>query len=73
MSKLKDYGFALVKQKFSEGEVQSRIVQQVPEGSNSVLNFINRLDKHETESFIFDLERCLNSNSNVDEGFFQIV
>lgn len=70
MSKLKEYGFELVKRKLSNGEIIPTVSQKVPGGINSVLHFVHKLDKHETEGFIYDLDRCIDGQSNADEGFY---
>lgn len=36
----------------------------------SVLSFIDRLDKHDTEGFLYDLNRSIDVRGNSDEGFF---
>ncbi|GGI29544.1 hypothetical protein [Pedobacter mendelii] len=69
MSKLKQYGFQMQKKRTDKGDI-SILYKDVPGGPNSALHFVSGLSKHETESFIYDLDRSLNLQENADEGFF---
>lgn len=69
MTKHEQYGLIFYKQNHLD-RIIPLAVQQVDYSSNSALQFISRLSKHEIESLIYDLERCLNSQGNIDEGFF---
>jgi hypothetical protein len=69
MSKLNQYSVQFVRRKLPNDEVvPNAIIENV--NGNSVLNFINGLDEHDTVSFINDLNDCININGNRDEGFF---
>ncbi|GGG91642.1 hypothetical protein [Pedobacter zeae] len=70
MSKLKKYTLQFVKRKLSNGTVYPNVLQETNGSNNSVLSFIEALDKHDCESFIYDLDRCIDGHTNVDEGFF---
>jgi hypothetical protein len=70
MSKLNKYTLKFVKRKLSDGSVYPIVIQEVKGSDNSVLVFINGLDKHDCESFIYDLDRCIEGQANADEGFF---
>ena len=69
MSKLKQYGFQLQNRLTDRGD-KSILYKEVPGGPNSALHFVSGLSKHETESFIYDLDKSLNLQGNADEGFF---
>ena len=71
MSKKEHYGLEFTKQKLSNREIFYRVDQKLNGNINNViLNFIYRLDEHQTKSFISDLNRCISSQANADEGFF---
>ncbi|NTE00502.1 hypothetical protein G6M26_23420 [Agrobacterium tumefaciens] len=71
MPKKEHYGLEFTKQKLSNGEIFYRVDQKLNGNINNViLNFIYRLNEHQTKSFINDLNRCISSQANVDEGFF---
>ena len=70
MSKLSKYTLQFVRRKLNNGKVVPNAIQTINGSDNSVLSFINGLDKHDTMSFINDLKDCININGNRDEGFF---
>lgn len=70
MSKREQYGLLFNKVRNSDGEISPYVSERVPVTYNSVLIFIDGLDQFECESLISDLERCINGQGNVDEGFF---
>lgn len=70
MSKSEEYNLMFYK-KIIDGVKYNICVQKVPDGDeNSVLTFLDCLSFFECESFIRDLEICINNNENIDEGFF---
>jgi hypothetical protein len=70
MTKREEYGLTFYK--VNKVGLTFNICQQtVPNWSeNNILTFLSHIDAHETKSFIDDLEKCINYNTNVDEGFF---
>ena len=64
------YGLTFNKTTTSDGEVFAFVRATNEIGLNSRLSFLTLMDSNECNGFIYDLNRCINSQSNVDEGFF---
>lgn len=68
MTKREQYGLCFYKMNWPDGTIHPQL--KVEKQDNSLmLNLINYLDENETVGFLFDLERCIDSKRNVDEGF----
>lgn len=69
--KSEDYGLKFLKKKMSDGTfiLFINLISDAPT-KNSVLFFIDRLDKHDILGFIDDLKECMDGQTNNDEGFF---
>jgi len=69
--KSEEYGLLFLKRKLPYGDnLPSIQIAKSTVNANSLLSFIERLDEYDCSSLIYDLIRCIGSNSNVDEGFF---
>lgn len=70
MSKREQYGLVFYKKALSNGKVVplASLKKIVPD--RSVLIFISRLDKHDCEGFLHDLNRSISLQGNSDDGFF---
>lgn len=70
MTKREQFNLIFNFRKMSTGEVVAIVRHKFQGTDESNLTFIESLTKHEAEAFIHDMERCLRSQGNVDEGFF---
>lgn len=64
------YGLLFNKKVLSNGAVVPIVTQKKHVQKYSILTFINRLDQHDCEGFIYDLNRSIDLHGNSDEGFF---
>jgi len=64
------YGLVFNKKVIGDGRVIPVVTRENYDLDYSVLSFIGRLDKHDTEGFLHDLNRSINLRGNSDEGFF---
>jgi hypothetical protein len=69
MTKREQYGLIFNKRDVFPNRI-SHFIEAREVGPYSFLTFINALDKDGLTDFIDDLNRCLESKENVDEGFF---
>lgn len=68
MTKREQYGLEFSKTIMPDGEVISHF--SVENSDNKMLGLLTFLDENATDGFIWDLERCLAIEGNVDEGFY---
>ncbi|RYX81614.1 hypothetical protein EON73_04710 [bacterium] len=70
MSIQSQYGLSFNKTMNSNGDLIPFVSQINRIGYNSVLTLISLINIQECQSFIRDLDRCINEKGNIDEGFF---
>ncbi len=70
MSIQSQYGLLFNKSINSNGDLIPFVSQVNRIGYNSVLTLISLINNQECQSFIEDLNRCINEKGNIDEGFF---
>lgn len=69
MTKREQYGLAFSKTIMTDGEIISHFSVEILD-NRKMLILLTFLDENATDGFIWDLERCLATEGNVDEGFY---
>ena len=72
MSKREQYGLSFDRNELSSSPILyvATSINKNTYPYNSVLTFVNSCSIFECKSLIEDLDRCITSEGNVDEGFF---